>query len=317
MDVPAQHDRAAPEQTPEERSPARGVLGLSEQKPVRRPGIGSRDGRVQHEERVAGVLARIQHRIELRRVRAHEVQEEERIRPLAEHEVRARHRPPDRLGRDRQDVGVERLAAAAADVVVAAHGEERKAAEALRAGRLRIPEETQIRIEVGAVALDEVAHLEEIGGVGAACLGRGRDKARKTRLPHRDIALELVLAADPVPLVARHPFAVIEALRRGVEVGIPQNGDGVRGVARAARTAASFRNRRRAIRSEMSLPLIVLLLSCTSCSRRRRGRCRRRHRPFQRECPLDPQRREKATCTSGGKPPPTRPSTSRRRPSIA
>ena len=225
VDVSAQHDRATLEEPREQRPTLLRVRRLPEEEPVRAPAVGRADGRVQHEKRVARARARVQHRVDLRRVRTHEVHEDEGVGAVVEEEVGARHGLADRLRGDGQDVGVERLVAAAADVVVAADGEERQVAESLRAGGLGVLEEAEMRLEVGAVALDEVAHLEEIGRVGTARAGGGGDQAREALRPHRLVARELALAVAPVVRMARLPLAVVEARGRGIEVRVAEDRD--------------------------------------------------------------------------------------------
>ena len=144
---------------------------------------------------------------------------------MIEKKVGTRDGLADRLRGDGQDVGVERLVAAATDVVVAADGEERQVSEPLRAGGLGVLEETEVRLEVGAVALDEVAHLEEVGRVGTARLGGCGDEAREALRPHLLVARELALAVAPVVLVARLPLAVVEARGGGVEVRVAEDRD--------------------------------------------------------------------------------------------
>ena len=240
MDVPAQHDRAALEEPREQRPALLRVRRLAEEEPVRAPAVVRADGRMQHEERVPRAFALSEHRVDLRRVGTHEVHEDEGVGAVEEEEVGARDGLADRLRRDGQDVGVERLVAAAADVVVAANGEERQVAESLRTGGLGVLEEAEVRLVVGAVSLDEVAHLEEVGRVGTARPGGGGDQARQARGPHVLVAPELVLAVAPVVLMARHPLAVVEARGRGVEVRVAEDRDriGVAGGGRCGRAGA-------------------------------------------------------------------------------
>ena len=74
---------------------------------------------------------------------------------------------------ERQDVVVKRPVAAAADVVIAADDEKRQIAKPLGACGLRIPEHLQVRLVVRAVALNEIAHLEEERRVIASRPGGG------------------------------------------------------------------------------------------------------------------------------------------------